>query len=441
MRNIIFALAFFSLFMCAFAYVEATYEIDGLRITRSLENSQVSSVSAITGAATYSYSASVRITITNTGQFAKENIRIADTVSYVPSGAKLIFSSQPYLNATTATWSIGSLLPSAQYLIYINASGKIDEAAFSQLPSPIVSFSLPQARLTAPKESSAGGRITISLSNTQGQPIEGATLFVLGPNGESLSLKTDQQGKASYVPRAAGFYTYSSEDFSLPSMLVSTNAKAALPTAPPAAGAITPESNVPEILPFALGLAVLAAIAFAIYVLFAPRNANDEQPYSSLPPSASPPSGAAAQGGKSGEALIFGQDVQDALHQSGTQQYQTRQYSYQQPQAAKTATNEKGVPAAIEAATQKEQQWVQEQAKKQEDASELFLQRKQELEQKEKEAEEFLKKPSAQMHAGKAIHTKNYQEQNEPEEEPGEDSIEKTIAELERMRAKLKASK
>lgn len=415
MRNFIFALAFFSLFLASFASVESIYQNNGLKISRTLENVRTGSISTTTGAATYSPVANIVLTITNTGVAAKENVQLIEELYYVPSSSKLSISPMPAMDGKSAMWNAGTLLPSQQFTITINATGKIDEDAFRLLPSPSVSFTLPKAILSAPKESKAGQQVRILLSLENGTLVQGALLRVVAPDGAQFEIATDSNGEAAYSAQEGGFYTYSSEQFSLQSV-VSTNVIKAAAVKAPAAGALIADENAQEgILPFALGLAVLAAVAVALYMLFSPRTQQDAAfpPSSGSAPSLTP-SSPTTEGNQREAVQAFGQNIGPVRPLPDT------------PEGGKY------IPAMQAAQPQQAAS----------DASSLYQKRKSELEQKEKEAHELLRKASVdaqkgRMGAKKPAHKEDSGQKIKPA--PADDSIEKTIAELEKIRSKLKA--
>ncbi|VVB57766.1 Uncharacterised protein [Candidatus Anstonella stagnisolia] len=427
MKTILITLVFLSLFCASFAAVDVYYSSKGLHITRSLDNVKVAAISTTTDAAAYSTKGNMEITVKNIGTVEKRGIVLSDGLSYIPSGTKVLFSKTPSIEGQVATWNIDTLAPSQEYKISMNVSGAISEELFKLLASPQISYSPLGATLSAPTSAKVGESVRLSLLS-EGKPLANATILVLGPGNERFSLLTDSAGQAAYIAGSSGFYTYSSDDANI--AIFSTEIKPATAVEAPTAGALLPkESTQPfDLLPFALGLAMLAAVAIALFTLFGSRAPDSD---SAFPPTSgsTPPSAPSSPQFDRSEELAAGQGLQ------------TRP----QPLTSMPEGGNSTLPLHEE---KKMQEVLSQEANAQhakEGTKSLYEKRKLELAQKQAE---LLKKAQAQKKAiAREMPSAKKRSAIPPAYASGtvrgesaveDNSIEKTIAELERIRAKLK---
>ncbi|GEM_PF-5832066 len=90
------------------------------------------------------------------------------------------------------------------------------DVANTSNPGAQRAIEIESAVLTAPAEGTVGEQVFFTLKSSAGKPLSAIDVFIRVPNS-TLSLKavTDSQGKASFVPRAAGLYSYRAAGYSL----------------------------------------------------------------------------------------------------------------------------------------------------------------------------------------------------------------------------------
>lgn len=428
MKTILTTLVFLSLFCASFASVEVYYSNKGLHITRSLDNMKVAMISTTTDAASYSTRGNIQITVKNIGAVEKRSITLTDGLSYVPSGLKVLFSKSPALDGQIATWNIGTLAPSQEYTVSINASGAISEEIFKLLASPQISYTPIDASLSAPASAKVGESVRLSLLS-EGKPLANATILVTGPGNERFSLQADSAGQAAYIAGSSGFYTYSSDDANI--AIVSTEIKPAIDVQAPAAGALLPKENAQpfDLLPFALGLAMLAAIAIALFTLFGSRAPQDDSAFPPSPDSApgSPPS--SPQFERIEEAVAEqGSHVRPKPSSSMPEGGNSTLPMHEEKRMQELLTKEASVQHAKESTKSIYEKRKIELAQKQ---AELLRRAQAQKKTAAKEAPSAKKRNHLMSAAYAAGSTRG-------ESAVEDNSIEKTIAELEKIRSKLK---
>jgi len=129
----------------------------------------------------------------------------------------------------------------------------------------------------------------IALKDAKLGPISGAEVRVNTPAGETLLLTTDALGKADYIPTDSGFYTYSVDGYELTPP--TTNVEQAAIEAPATAGAVVPNDKPSgtDILGMVAGagpiiavILFLGIIAFALYAYL--TTSEDRQENEPMPP-------------------------------------------------------------------------------------------------------------------------------------------------------------
>ncbi|MEM4633674.1 MAG: hypothetical protein QW275_00800 [Candidatus Anstonellaceae archaeon] len=219
----------------------------------------------------------VEITVQNIGQVKRENIQIAESLVHVPSGAPLVFETAPSANdGRQAIWVLSSLAPGESFSLqyeYAARAEKLENIPQVQVQSQPVSVSL-----SAPLRVDVGSRVQIVVASESGTPIPNTVVKISYPDGTSQSIKTDGQGRASFVATKEGFYTYSVPGMRL-AKLSSTEAQ---PQEVPlsTAAALANESQLPSIyslLPILGAIFAVAVIALIIYNFISSRKEEESQ--------------------------------------------------------------------------------------------------------------------------------------------------------------------
>ncbi|MFA4982801.1 MAG: hypothetical protein WC588_01160 [Candidatus Micrarchaeia archaeon] len=220
------------------------------------------------------FSTVVRLTVTNSGPVERRGIEISESLSHIPEGARVEYSSaMPSIAGRLATWQIASLQPGESRNFSYSYSAAAREGQISRIPPVQVKAEPEKVSLSAPAESSVGGRISVRISSASGSPITGARVRVHYPDGTSQLVATDKGGIASFTASREGFYTYTVEGYSILS-LSSTEVRKGQPEVPVLAAAATDSGMLPAItslLPILLGIFVVSVAMLMAYNFFSAK--------------------------------------------------------------------------------------------------------------------------------------------------------------------------
>ncbi|MCX8198289.1 MAG: hypothetical protein N3F07_03830 [Candidatus Micrarchaeota archaeon] len=216
----------------------------------------------------------VILTAQNIGPVQRDQIEISESLAHVPLGASLSFKPTPSANdGRIAAWAIGSLKPGESKSVAYEYSARAQIGELEGIPPAQVRSATPSAILASPSRADVGGKVQLSLRFEDGSPIPQAVVQVHFPDGSMQSVKTDSEGKASFVASKDGFYTYSVPGMKL-AKLASTEAQQQ--EAPiSAAAAVAQESQAAGqmfgLLPILAAIFAVAVIALIIYNFFSYR--------------------------------------------------------------------------------------------------------------------------------------------------------------------------
>ncbi|MCX6769180.1 MAG: hypothetical protein NT051_00675, partial [Candidatus Micrarchaeota archaeon] len=222
----------------------------------------------------------VTLTFRNAGTADRTGIIATESLSIVPEGAKLWFSQEPdTFDGRGAAWSVGDLKAGQSKSVSYSFAATFSEGAEGRIPQTKISTAPLSVSISAPSSVKVGEIVAVSLRTQTGQPVSDATILVSGPDGSSYSIKTNIQGKASFVASRSGFHTYSVSNCRLLSM-VSTNALEKELPAPIVGAASAADSGiVPAIigvLPIIAGLFVVAVILLIAYNFIAASRSREQ---------------------------------------------------------------------------------------------------------------------------------------------------------------------
>ena len=236
----------------------------------------------------YGLATNVTLTVQNVGQIERNNISIGEDLSFVPPGAKLVFSpSTSSNNGQQAFWAIGSLQPNQSKSVGYAFSATLAQGMVQRIPEVSIVSQPVYVSLSAPRASTVGDTLSITLKTASGEPVPGATVYVMSPNGSRQSILTGQDGVATFTASTQGRYTYSVDGYQLQGP-VSTSAglPAPSPITAAAVGGTGLLSSLAGILPVLAAIFVIAVVALIIYNFFASRGEEDDEAYARPQPGA-----------------------------------------------------------------------------------------------------------------------------------------------------------
>lgn len=223
--------------------------------------------------------ATVTLTAENTGVVERRGVDITEDISYVPTGAKITFDPAPTTSTgRTVTWSIDSLGTGGSRTFTYTISAKLSPLSLSALPDIGVSAEPTTLSLSAPDSVSAGDKASVSVQSANGKPIPNAIVIVTYPDGIKHPVRTDSTGTVKFTAKDEGTYTYSIEGYSMANQ-VSTEAAPtqAVPTSPVAA---TQDSglaaSIMGVLPILAALFAIAVIGLILYNFITSRRADED---------------------------------------------------------------------------------------------------------------------------------------------------------------------
>lgn len=264
------------------AYYTQSSIMDGwLNVTRTIEmNSSTPSCIAIgftgacgnVGAAAGNISntalTSVTILVENIGQLDRDDLVVIESLSFVPQGAKLSFypPAQSY-DGGKASWSLGALKIGESKNISYSFSARLSSGAAGRIPDAEVGATPVGLVLSAPDGAYTGGKITLFLRTEDGPAMHGAEITVGTPGGTQMRLLTNNDGIATFYAANDGNYAYSVDGYELEggtSTAVKPKPVAEMPAVAAAAIDTQIVSAIVKVLPM-----LAAVFAVAVVMLFA----------------------------------------------------------------------------------------------------------------------------------------------------------------------------
>ncbi|VVB57106.1 Uncharacterised protein [uncultured archaeon] len=273
------------------------YSQDGLLVTRALEIQSIQTVNPVMGVAHETQQSVITLTLSNPGSVERRNVVLAEDLAYLPSYIRLSYGIQPASSdGRTARWNLPVLQPGQSARFTITLPTVVSDGSAARAPAPQVVSDRPPAQLTVPTLSDAGQNVVVRLRSISGVPLANAAIVVSMPDGHSLPLLTDSDGRAFYTASASGFYSYSVPDFAVP-FTSSTEVRSRAVVVPATVGAMValPSADAPSpapapmnidwsgLWPVAGGLLMVGFIAFGLYAYFNRSQPDDYSPLSAAP--------------------------------------------------------------------------------------------------------------------------------------------------------------
>lgn len=298
--------------LAAFAFAAETYTSeyaagDWLKVTRTstlageplcLDSYGVTDACASSGSiqpnqGTSSTDTKVELSVENVGAVDRTGVDLSEDLSYVPTGARITYGTQPSSSdGRIVKWSLGSLAKGATLKLSYVISARIPPATLSSIPDVAVAADPALLSLSAPESMKAGEKATVTVEKN-GKPIPNAIVVVTYPDGVRHPLRSDLYGVVKFTAADEGKYTYSLEGYSVETPVeTEVGPLEAVPAAPVAAAVDTSlAGSIMGVLPILAALFAIAVIALILYNFFTSRREEDE--YMPQQPSASTPSSGA----------------------------------------------------------------------------------------------------------------------------------------------------
>jgi hypothetical protein len=252
-----------------------TEDVNGLRITRSLatytQQGTDYRTSPDSGVVSSQTGSLVTISIYNMRKTSLENFNFTEDLTWIPTTKTITFSVKPdYNDGRGATWTVGSLASSQTTEVSYRVNSALNPESMHNAPLPKVEFATIKAILTVTRNANQGETVSVFLASEDGTPVANAKITANTPAGENLGLVTDSQGRSSYIPVDSGFYTYDVKGYDV-AFLPSTQIEQVLISSPPQAAAVTPAngngviSALGGIMPVLAVVLLVGLVAFALY--------------------------------------------------------------------------------------------------------------------------------------------------------------------------------
>ena len=294
-----------------------SYVVDNwLEVTRTVQNAElvpcmVNGITGVcgatgavqTGKTSITAQTTVNLVFKNIGTADREDVTVSESLSLIPRGAQAKFSPVVfYSDGSVATWSIGSLPAGQSKTVSYSFLASLQADALEKFPQPTIQARPLEVVLSAPDSSTVGEPIGVTLKSVSGQPVSGATIYVVSPEGSSQAINTGRTGTANFAASKEGYYTYNVAGYRLV-RIASTYvaiAKAANQTSNlPVAAAATVDGGIAQalmsMLPIAAAMFVMAIILLLVYNFLSARE-EDDGSTGAPPAQASEAQGASPQG-------------------------------------------------------------------------------------------------------------------------------------------------
>ena len=221
----------------------------------------------------------VTLSAENIGSIERRGVDITEDISYVPAGAQINFDPAPTTSTgRTVTWSVDSFPAGSTETITYTITARLSPLSLSALPDIGVSAEPALLSLSAPDSVNAGERATVSVQGANGNPIPNAIVVVTYPDGIKHPIRTDATGTAKFTAKDQGTYTYSIDGYGTTSA-VSTEAAPLqqVPTAPVAAAQDTGlATTIMGVLPIIAALFAIAVIGLILYNFITSRREDED---------------------------------------------------------------------------------------------------------------------------------------------------------------------
>lgn len=298
MRFSFAAIAFVLMFGALFA--STTYQMStdaqGVEITKTLvaggSDRTLYMTDPSAGVVNNEVGAKVSISVKNTNSRTVRNLAITEDITWITSTKNIKFSSAPNENdGRKVAWNIDSLAPSEKVEFSYITDAPINPKVVSAMEMPAVAYSNPSAVLNAPRNAKQGEQIAIYLTGTDRKAAGNALITVTSPLGDEFELRTNPSGMAFFKPADAGYYTYSVEGYDV--AFLPTTEVSQIDFGAATAAATVPEKPKDKEMPFfgalagawplIAGIMLVALVAFALYA-YLNTSAPAEQSYEPMPP-------------------------------------------------------------------------------------------------------------------------------------------------------------
>ncbi|MCX8195237.1 MAG: DUF4198 domain-containing protein [Candidatus Micrarchaeota archaeon] len=223
----------------------------------------------------------VTLTVENAGSAEQKEVKLTESLAQLPFGARLSFSAKPSMvTGRLATWELGTLARGEKRKIAYYFSAQLQKGNVELIPPPTVESVPAKLLLSAPASANVGDKVKLSVRTFAGEPAPNAPVKVYSPAGFEKEVKSDERGLASFEAEEDGFYTYVVDGYEIGAP-VSTEFLPLKKEEPLVAAAVpTSPDIVSEIFGFAptllAALAALALMAFAYNLIFSRAQAGWE---------------------------------------------------------------------------------------------------------------------------------------------------------------------
>jgi hypothetical protein len=229
----------------------------------------------------------VTLAAKNIGQRARQGIEITESLSHVPEGASLDFSTPPSsYDGRQAVFTVDSLEAGAEKSFSYSIGVPLSVGAVERIPDIQVSARQLQITVAAPFSARLGERVALRAKTLDGNALQNAVLYVIYPDGQRHAIRADDAGSASFVADAQGRYSYGARDYFVSN---SPYTDAVSDAAVPAAAAATTQDQgmlgqILGALPILAGVFAFTVVALMVYGFISQRR-EEEEVYSVQGPS------------------------------------------------------------------------------------------------------------------------------------------------------------
>lgn len=268
--------------------VSVMEDMGGLRVTRSLTTFSVDGTSYRTspdsGVVAAEYGSIVTISVRNMRTESVLGLSLTEDLAWIPATKTITFSILPQDNdGRKATWELGTLAPSSEAKITYTVDGALNPENQKTIPLPKITYQENRAVLSATRAVRQGETVQLTLSTSDGRPAQGAKIMVDTPAGEIATISTDLYGRASFTPVDSGFYTYSVAGYVV-QYLPTTEVEQVLLANPQTAAATSHDDSgvlaaISGIWPLVGGVMLLGLVAFALFA-YLNTSPKEEESYS-----------------------------------------------------------------------------------------------------------------------------------------------------------------
>jgi len=269
--------------------VSVQYVQGGLELERILQIKPATTVYAATGAMVQAYESHITIIVKNVAQDAKKNLILEEDLSYLPPNARITYVISPDISdGRGAKWNIDSLLSGKSFEIKFSVPAIIPAQRVKQLPAPKVYFESGGYELVVPAKVSKGDGIELEAKSAAGMPVPGALIYVTYPDGRESAVATGADGKVKILAELEGEYLFQMQSGGQGAKTIASIIEESVPVQPDIKEEAQEEAGfdflgaIISAFAFAIGAIVIIAILYSIYkYLTAPVEDEEGSP---LPP-------------------------------------------------------------------------------------------------------------------------------------------------------------